>query len=202
MGNGTICNEERNKNRSEGKENNKKNDKTTIRGTEININNSINFDVSFRYEKPKKEDANFAEPEDLKQIIDSLVKRVNFLEKENEYYKTFIKKNNLNCILPDFNNAISNDNEIKNNINDNNNENTIKFILPCGNKYSINAEKSTKLSDVFSELKITCLQSYKNTNNIHFLYEGNNITNKFKGKDTVSSLKLSYNKPILIKYFQ
>ena len=193
MGNGIICNEER-KNKIEGKENNIKNDKTTIKGTEININNSININASFGYEKPNKEDSNFAEPEELKQIIDSLLNRVDLLEKENEYYKAFIRNNNPNCNLPDFNNTISNNNEIKNN------ENKILFVLPCGTKYSINAEKSTKLSDVFSELKTTCLQKCKNTNNIHFLYDGNNITNKFKGKDTVSSLKLAYNKPILISY--
>ena len=157
------------------------------------------------YQKKKikkiKGENDYADPQYLQQIINSQIKRTEELEKENEFLKKFI-----NFILPNFNPQNMNNNIIRShtfkpNNNGNNAFNTMNFVLSTGSRYSISVQRSTKLSDVFSELKKTCLQSCNNFDKVNFLYQGNIITDKFKGLDTVNSLNLQNNQiPILIMY--
>ena len=56
---------------------------------------------------------------------------------------------------------------------------------------------STRLSDVFTQLKKTC-KDIKDINKVNFLYDGNIITNRFKGKDTVDNLLSNNNSASIV----
>ena len=57
---------------------------------------------------------------------------------------------------------------------------------------------STRLSDVFTQLKKTHLKTCKDINKVNFLYNGNIITNRFKGKDTVDNLLSNNNSASIV----
>ncbi len=139
-----------------------------------------------------QKDSSFADPEDLRVIINSQTDRVTELEKENEVLKNFIR-----VIFPNFNQQ--NLNTIMNcyTFNKSNKQSTINFFLPTGSSFPITVNNSTRLSDVFTQLKKTC-KDIKDINKVNFLYDGNIITNRFKGKDTVDNLLSNNNSASIV----
>ena len=144
-------------------------------------------------ENKNQKDSSYANPEVLRVIINSQTDRVMELEEENKILKNFIS-----AIFPNFDQQ--NLNTIMNcyTFNKSNKQSTINFFLPSGSSYPIRVNNSTKLSDVYTQLKKTCLKTCKDFNKVNFLYQGNIITNRFKGKDTVDNLLSNNNSASIV----
>ena len=130
--------------------------------------------------------------------INNNVNNINNINKNNIKNNNKKAKNKYNDNI-NKNNIKNNNKKTKNKYNDNINNTIINFTFLEGFNYEIKTTQSTKLSEIFSDLKKnTLLAECEDVEKIKFLYKGNKITDKFKGSGTVESLNLDSNPKILV----